>query len=271
MRAAAALLLILGLGVSPARAAEARFQHVALLAASDRVSLVFELTGEPKDVATRRVSAAVLELDAGPVVMPAKPTSFMAPPGVRFVMGVSILGAGSADGARLKARITLLERARSAVRVVGSRVYVDFSAEPAPAPAPIQPQQKRATPANADAGQSAPAAAPAVSAPPTPGPRETYRATVQPAVERFEQLSPFLLSAVASPSEPVLKAIGNTLIGIQGLVISVDVPAESKPAHDLLTSAVVTATKAVDPMFNGDRSAQAKQALALMEQAKASW
>jgi hypothetical protein len=271
MRVAATLILILSVGIPQALAADTRFQHVALLAASDRVSVVFELTGEPRDVATRRVSAAVLELDAGPVVMPAKATSFMAPPGVRFVMGVSVQGAASAAGARLKARITLLERARSAVRVVGRRVYVDFSAEPAPAAAAPTPQQKRPTAANADVGRSAPASVPAVQATPPATARETYRATVQPAIERFEQLTPFLLSAVVSPSDSVLKAIGNTLIGIQGLLITVDVPGESKQAHDVLSLAVTTATKAVDPMFNGDRSAQAKQALALLDQAKASW
>jgi hypothetical protein len=124
-------------------AAEARFQHVSLLTARDRVSLVFELTGEPQNVATRRISGAVLELDAGPVVMPSRATSFMAPPGVRFVMGVSIQGGDVAAG-RLKARITMLERARSAVRVVGNRVYVDFSPESAPAsPQPVRASETR--------------------------------------------------------------------------------------------------------------------------------
>lgn len=269
---AATLIFIVGIGVSQARAAETRFQQVTLLAASDRVSLVFELTGEPKDVATRRVSAAVLELDAGPVVVPAKATSFMAPPGVRFVMGVSIQGATAADGGRLKARITLLERARSAVRVVGRRVYVDFSADTAPmAPLPQRDRSApaRGVPANAAAPQAVPA--PAIPAEPPASSRDSYRAAVQTAVERFDQLTPFLLSAVASPSEPVLKAIGSTLVGIQGLLISIDVPGDSKHAHDLLSSAVITATKAVDPTFSGDRSAQAKQAVALLDQAKASW
>jgi hypothetical protein len=91
---------------------------------------------------------------------------------------------------------------------------------------------------------------------------------VQPAVERFEQLTPFIVSASATPSESVLKAVGNTLIGIQGLLLSVDVPAESRQTHDLLSSAVATAVTAVNPTFTGDRSAQAKQALSLLERAK---
>jgi hypothetical protein len=101
--------------------------------------------------------------------------------------------------------------------------------------------------------------------------RDAYRATVQPAFERFEQLTPFMLSATASPSEPVLKAIGSTLVGIQGLLLSVEAPPESRRAHDALSSAVTAALTAVSPTFGGDRVAQAKQALGLLEQARTSW
>lgn len=263
---AAALVLSVGANV---HAAETRFQYVSLLAARDRVSLVFELSGEPQNVATRRVSAAVLELDAGPVVMPARATSFMAPAGVRFVMGVSIQGGDGTSG-HLKARITLLERARSAVRVVGHRVYVDFSPESLPT---VQPERAASI---ADSTAIAPpatrAAGPVAPPPPAdPSPREAYRATMQPAVERFDQLTPFLLSAAASPSEPVLKAVGSTLAGIQGLLLSVEAPIESRRTHEALSSAVSAALTAVSPTFSGDRAAQAKQALGLLEQAKSSW
>jgi hypothetical protein len=265
-RLIAALLLVVSADIAPADAADSRLQHVSLLTARDRVSLVFELTEEPEDVSTRRVSAAVLELDAGPVVAPTRPTSFMAPPGVRFVMGVSIQGASGAAG-RLKARITLLESARSSVRVLGRRVYVDFSSD---RPfAPRTPQRPASAPAPAT---STPAAAvpPAVAiAPPARG--AAYREAVQPAVERFDQLTPFLISAVASPSEPVLKAIGSTLAGIQALLLAVDVPAESRSAHDLLSQAVATALTSVNPTFTGDRGAQARQAQSLLGQAKSSW
>lgn len=267
LRLSVALALVLNVGVPAALANEARFQNVSLLAVRDRVSLVFELTGEPKDVATRRVSAAVLELDAGPIVMPAKATSFMAPPGVRFVMGVSLQAGDGSTAGRLKARIALLERARSAVRVVGRRVYVDFS----PDSLPVAPEPERTSAARPAARPAAaiPAQAPAAAAPPAPpSAAENYRTMVQPAIERFEQLTPFMVSAAASPNESVLKAVGNTLIGIQGLLLSVDVPAESRQTHDLLSSAVATAVTAVSPSFTGDRSAHAKQAVSLLEKAK---
>ena len=231
--------------------------------------MVFELTGEPQNVATRRVSGAVLELDAGPVVMPARATSFMAPPGTRFVMGVSIQG-GETTAGRLKARITMLERARTAVRVVGHRVYVDFSSDTAPA---TQGTERAAVKAPQAPAQAVASAAPAPVAPvaPSTSVRDAYRSTIQPAVDRFDELKPFLLSATASPSEPVLKAVGSTLVGIQGLLLSVEVPAESRHAHDVLSSAVAAAVTAVNPTFGGDRAAQAKQALGLLEQARASW
>jgi len=257
-------------GLTPLLAGETRFQHIALLNAQDRVSLVFELTGEPQNVATRRVSGAVLELDAGPVVMPARATSFMAPAGTRFVMGVSIQG-GEATAGRLRARITMLERARTAVRVVGHRVYVDFSSDTAPAA--TQGTERAAVKAPQAPAQAVASAASAPAAPvaPSTSVRDAYRSTIQPAVDRFDELKPFLLSATASPSEPVLKAVGSTLVGIQGLLQSVDVPAESRHAHDVLSSAVAAAVTAVNPTFGGDRAAQAKQAIGLLEQARASW
>ena len=268
-RVIAALLVVIGAGLPAADAADSRLQHVSLLSARDRVSLVFELTAEPADVSTRRVSAAVLELDAGPVVAPSRPTSFLAPPGMRFVMGVSIQGAAGADG-RLKARITLLERARSSVRVLGRRVYVDFSADSQPVATKPAPRPSPPT-----APQASAPAAPASPTPPTVvsavAPRAAYRDAVQPAVERFDQLTPFLTSAAASPSEPVMKAINGTLVGIQALLTTIDVPPESRTAHDHLTQAIATALTAVNPAFSGDRAAQARQAQSLLAQAKSSW
>ena len=103
-----------------------------------------------------------------------------------------------------------------------------------------------------------------VPAPPTLS-QTAYRAAVQGAVERFQQLTPFLLSATTAPSESVLKAVGNTLTGIQGLLLSVDVPAESKSTHAALSSGIAAAVTAVSPTFTGDRVAQAKQAIGAVQ------
>jgi hypothetical protein len=251
------LLIATGIGVawpvSPVLAADVRFERVLLLTSGDRVSVVFELTGEPGEVSTRRVSAAVLELDAGPATMTADAESFAAPPGIRFVSGVSIRrGPATAAGGVLAARITLLERSRSTVRVVGRRVYVDLSPGAAP-PRAARP-------------------APALPRPPEPAPvppAPPYPVAVRPAIEQLDRLAPFLISATDAPSPPVLAAIGNTLTTIRRSVGSIDVPEESRETHGLLSSAIALAAAAVDPEFGGDRAAQTRQALLLLNRAKA--
>lgn len=271
LAALAMVMLVIGNArASQAPAGEARFERVLLLTAGERVSVVFELTGEPRDVSTRRVSAAVLELDAGPVTLSHERESFSAPAGVRFVSSVSVQRATGAAGGLLKARIELLERSRSTVRVVGRRVYVDFAAELPPQRVPSERATPPATPAApAPVAPAAPAPPAAVPEPVATPPAETFRATIAPAIERFDQLTPFLISATTSPSEPVLKAIGETLASIGQSVEGAEVPAEARHSHQLLSSAIALAVAAVDPRFGGDRAAQTRQALTLLNQAKA--
>jgi hypothetical protein len=262
--ARAAVIMTMGVaaGTVPSRAdaADARFERLVLLPSPDRVSLVFEMTGEPREVSTRRISSAVMELEAGPIAAPVAAASFVAPTGVRFVGGVTIVRAAAPEGgAYLRARITLLETSRSAVRVVGRRVYVDFSAD-----APLRVRQPASPlPRRVPSAPSAPAA------PDLTPPSDTYQTAVAPAIARLEELAPFLVSAANSPSAPVLKALSDTLTTISQSVGLVEVPEGSRRAHGLLSSAIAVATGAVDPSFGGDRASQARQALTLLNQAKA--
>jgi hypothetical protein len=91
---------------------------------------------------------------------------------------------------------------------------------------------------------------------------------VRPAVDRLERLAPFLISATTSPSAPVLKALQETLTTLNQSVASITVPEESRLTHDLLTSAISVAMRAVTADYAGDRAAQARQAVALFEQFK---
>jgi hypothetical protein len=95
-----------------------------------------------------------------------------------------------------------------------------------------------------------------------------YDAAVRPAVDRLERLAPFLISATTSPSAPVLKALEDTLATLNQSVATIAVPEESRPTHDLLTSAISVAMRAVTADYAGDRAAQARQAVALFEQFK---
>jgi hypothetical protein len=108
-----------------------------------------------------------------------------------------------------------------------------------------------------------------MAAPPQPRVGEAYQTAVRPAIGRLEQLGPFLISATGAPTPPVLKAVGDTLTSVNHTVRSLDVPLESRHAHDALTSAIALAAAAVDPSFAGDRVAQARQALAQLDRAKA--
>jgi hypothetical protein len=260
------MLVALAVHVPQVEAADARFERVVVLPSRERVSVVFELTAEPADVSTRRVSAAVFELEAGPVAAPLTASTLVAPPGVRFVSSVAIQGVPEGKQGMLKARITLLERSRSSVRVVGRRVYVDFmaGAPPRQMPSDEPVRAERRQPAD-----PAPAAAPpATVAPAAVAATAAYRAAVQPVWDRFEELRPFLLSASNAPSPPVLQAIGNTVTDIRQAARRVEVPAEASEAHRLLLSALDAAATAVDPAFGGDRKAQAQLALVLLDQAK---
>jgi hypothetical protein len=260
----AAAVVVSAVGATPADAGETRFERMLLVRSGDRVSLVFELTSEPRDVSTRRVSNAVLEVEIGPAVMPPAGESYVAPPDVRFLRHVSIARAGRRpDGGSLTARITLMERSRSLVRIVGRRVYVDFSGDE-------RTDVGRQPPARATVTVAAPARVPVPEPLAPPPPLDTYKTAIAPSLAKFEQLAPFLVSGCETPTAPVLKALGDTLATIAQGVGAVEVPQESREIHQLIASAVASASAAVDPSFGGDRARQVRQALALVDQAKAS-
>jgi type II secretory pathway predicted ATPase ExeA len=182
----------------------------------------------------------------------------------RLIVGPYV-SAEAADAAR---------RALAALGVDGTEMRLEneraeFSADVQYAKEPSGP---RRVPGPADAAPRVASAAPpkpaaAVSA--APAPAAAYQAQVQPAIDRLDQLTPFLVSASTSPSAPVLKALQETLTTLGRSVETVAVPDESRHVHQLLTSAISSATTAVSPGFAGDRAAQTRQAIALLNQAKA--
>jgi hypothetical protein len=260
-RLAPAILLAGCFGTSQAVAADARLERVVVLPSRERVSVVFELTAEPAEVSTRRVSAAVFEIDAGPVATPVAPSTLVAPPGVRFVSSVAIQGAPAGSPGVLKARITLLERSRSSVRVVGRRVYVDFMAGDPPRQLPPEEPQR--------AERVRPAATPQPAAPKAADPpHASYARAAQPVWDRLEELRPFLLSAASAPSPPVLQALEATLNDIGRAAAALETPTDTVEAQRLLIAAIDSARTAVDATFSGDRTAQVALALSLLRQAR---
>ena len=96
-----------------------------------------------------------------------------------------------------------------------------------------------------------------------------YRQAIGPIFARFEEIQPFLRSAVATPTPEVLAAISGTFADLEQTLRNTDVPRNAMGAHGLLTSAVQLARGAVAPTYSGDRTAQVREAMAQFQAAKA--
>ena len=213
--------------VAPVEDAKAN-PAVVLVAAPGRLAVAFELAEEPQEVSGRRIDSTTFAVtaSAGPSI---DAQEWNAPSDVQLVKHVSV--AADPRGMRgLEALVTVAENAVATVRLQGARVYVDvsraqldFDERPA-APALIQPaveaapppaapvRAARATPQIPPARAAAmprmvastPAAAPSATGLRTgaasPGDVARYRQAIGPIFARFEEIQPFLRSAVATPT-----------------------------------------------------------------------
>src|SRR5262245_22211630 len=141
--------------------------NILLIGAPDRLSLVFEMPLEPRQVKSRRVEN-LLDLDVGPMSSKLQPQQWSAPDSVHLVERVSIEGVQASEtGDFLRAHITLPEFARANVPAEGRRVYVDLTwpmvapdavaSRPASAPRAQDAPVSRVVPVE-DARQAAPPA-----------------------------------------------------------------------------------------------------------------
>lgn len=252
--AAAALLAI----ASAAAADTPRLQRVVLLPVAGRVSIVLEMSGPPASVTSRRISGDLVEVDAGPALVD-HPQALTIPAATPLVSMVLIDSTGTATGTAptLRARITLRDAAESAVRIQGTRVYIDFS--------------------NADTG-SAPSLTPAVAAPrahsqPAVPARaavhtDDERAKLAASMERFGELLPFLTSAASAPTPQVLAALAAPTASLARSVDGLSRAGTLGPAEGLFASAMAAAVKAADESYRGDRMEQIRQAAIFFDQAR---
>ena len=240
---------------------------VLLVGAPDRVSLVFELPLEPRQVRSRRTDT-MLDLDVGPMANPVRPQQWSAPEGVHLVERVGIEGiAASETGQFLRAHVAIPEFAHANVRSEGRRVYVDLTW-------PLAPPEvvaRRAAAMNAPSSSAAPST-PATRAPATPEdrPDQNYVDALRPAQERIGSLKPFVMSAAQSGAPDVLGALDDTLATLEASLKAMHPPADARDQHQMLITAVRSARKAMDPRFAGDRTAQAREAFVLYEGATTS-
>ena len=276
---------------APAAAAKAS-PAVVLVAAPGRLAVAFELAEEPQQVSGRRIDSTTFAVttSAGPSI---DAQEWNAPSDVQLVKHVSVV-ADPRGLQGLEAFVTVAENAVATVRLLGTRVYVDVSRaqlefdeqppaapasspsvpEPAPAratgPAPAPPALSTASPRPSAPAQAAPVSAvgPGVVAA-SPGDATQYRQAIGPVFARFEEIQPFLRSAVATPTPEVLAAVAGTFGELEQTLRATDVPRAAQGAHGLLLSAIQLARNAVSPTFTGDRMTQVREAMAQFQAAKA--
>jgi hypothetical protein len=236
---------------------------ILLIGAPDRVSLVFELPLEPRQVRSRRLDN-LLDLDVGPMDAEIHAQQWSAPQGVHLVERVSIEGVQASEtGQFLRAHVSLPEFARANVRAEGRRVYVDLT-WPMIAPDAVVPR-----PTSAAAQSPAPASrvVPVVDAREETATAGTYEEQLAGVVERMASVKPFLMSAAQSGAPDVLRALDETLSTLDASLRQMRGPASSADQHQMLLSAVRTARKATDVSYSGDRTAQAREAFVLYDAA----
>ena len=269
---------------------------VVLVAAPGRLAVTFEFDAEPQQVSGQRIDARTFAVTTSAIATPIAAQEWNTGADVQLVKHVSV--AADPQGVKgLDARITVAENAVASVRLEGSRVYVDvsraqleFDERPAPRPAPpvavappappVPRHSERATPAgrarigvgpSASPGAAAPQVAigPRGAAPSSAGDVAQYRQAIGPIFARFEEIQPFLRSAVSTPTPEVLAAIAGTFAELEDALRSTDVPRSAQGAPGLMTSAVQLARGAVTPTFSGDRMTQVREAMAQFQAAKA--
>jgi hypothetical protein len=236
---------------------------LVMVAAAGRVSVVFELPVEPRHIATRRASGSVIEVDAGPVATPVPYQEWAAPDGVTLVNQISLL---EGDGGAMRARVSTPALTHSNVRVLGRRVYIDLWSPDAREPDSRRRPDDRRWPEGDRRHEGLLYRENETGTGVAGGlqPSE-YRDVMTPIVARVGEIEPFLMSAVQSPAPEVLAAVNRTLRAVQDQVAAVQAPQDSAGTHTMLVNAINLVTQAADPGFDGDRVAQARQALTLFD------
>jgi hypothetical protein len=239
---------------------------VLLIGAPDRLSVVFELPLEPRQVRSRRVEN-VLDIDVGPMSAKVAAQQWSAPEGVHLIERVSVEGVQASEtGDFLRAHITMPEFARANVRAEGRRVYVDLT-WPMVAPDAVAPRPAAAADASASTQPPVSRVVPVVDARQDAQSPEAYAEELRGVVERLGAVKPFLTSAAKAGSPDVLRALDDTLSTLETSLRGLRAPAASLDQHQMFLSAISTARKATDVSFSGDRSAQAREAFVLYDAA----
>lgn len=242
-----------------------------LIAGGGRLSVVIEMPVEPGLVVTRdtdpvavevvrRVDApfqggpldppafTTLEINAGPVPGPVSVARWGAPAGVALFRDLSIEHVRDGGSPSIRIRMAVSTSAGANVRTAGRRLYVD-----------LWPLALEETPEPAGMGRVAETRERVI---------DDYRLTIRPAVEKFDAIEPFVLSALGSPTPEVLSALRRTLQGLDQWMRTVSPPRQWQDAHYSLAAAISLTAEALSPGFTGDRAKRVGEGFARGEQVK---
>jgi hypothetical protein len=244
-----------------------------LLGAPDRLSLVFELQSEPRQVTSSRPDAATLQIDAGPMATPSQPQQWSAPDGVHLLHTVAIETVAAQGGLNyIRARVALPEFAKANIRTEGRRVYVDLTwplDEEEDPRTPRRPAPSVSQGANSSAPAKEREAGAGAQKQNSQAQQERYKEEIQPLHRRIAEMRPFILSAAQSGSTDVYAALDATLATLETSLVAISVPPSEVGQHQLLIAATRSARSGLQPGFTGDRLAHAQKALTMFDGAMA--
>ena len=220
MRARPQEAAIFGLG-------ESTSNSVVMIAAGSMSSLVFEMHETPKAVEVKRTSATSLDVEIGQTAGELEPIAL--PDGVVLVQQLSV----HSEGDSLRAHLVLPDGVENRLRLEGRRVYLDLAFPKAP--------WNIAKPVRASRVLSEPADYSTVAADPPNDAREQLDA----AVARFDQIKPFLNSALAMPEPDVLAALAHSLDDLRTTVEHLTISRDGETDRASLLAALADASNAI--------------------------
>jgi hypothetical protein len=202
---------------------EAIGNSVVMIAAGSMSSLVFEMQETPKAIELKRTSGTALDVEIGQAAGVLERLTL--PDGVVLVQQLSV----QSEGDSLRAHLVVPDGVENRVRLEGHRVYLDLAFPKAPwdveKPGPKEPSVGRVLldpPGHSDG-----------------------RAQLDAAVARFDQIKPFLNSALAMPEPDVLAALAHSLDDVRGVVEKLHVSADADGDRAALLAAVSDASAAI--------------------------
>ena len=210
---------------------------LVLVGAAGRLSLVLEMAGKPAKVRTLRGAGSLLEVEVGPLMAPVSSRVWNGPESAGLVNQVA-LEEFERDGASfLRAKMALSNPVESRVRVVGSRVYIDFWAATKKRDL-REPDSSAVALAEAERlGQEEETPAELTI--------DEYQEAIGPAIARFQSVHPFAMAALQSPSPDVLTALAGSLADLDTWIQTIEPPSEAAADHAAFVGSVQQVLRAV--------------------------